>query len=324
MLSGFPPGSNPYSENGIATCANTSESCEGCDCGESCVQTSTGSACAEILPPAFSAPCGGSCPEGDACVRDATNTSVCLGESETCEASCDSGYTCVVQEDETSTCLYATPYSGITGVLEGVGLFTSIALQDNKPVITYYDSIRKHLRGAQAEFSADGTLDAGFTTGVVACVEGDDVGLHSSLGVSNDGASVAVAYQALGGETLWVLSGTHIFDTDAIHAEVDDGFRTSSLHLVGMGADVAFDDTGSFFIAYGDQTANDLVLAFSTIDGWAHTTLLSDGALGSFPAIDISGRTAWVATYKRERDSSDDDISSLLVHVADLDALVAD
>ena len=150
------------------------------------------------------------------------------------------------------------------------------------------------------------------------------MGLHSSLGVSTDGSAVGVAYQALGGETLWALSGASIFDTDAVHTEVDDGFRTSSLHLVGMGADVAFDDAGAFYIAYGDQTANDLVLAFPTADGWAHTTLLSDGALGSFPAIDITGRTAWVATYKRERDTSDKDISSLLVHVADLDALTAD
>ncbi|MBT6490654.1 MAG: hypothetical protein HOK97_12870, partial [Deltaproteobacteria bacterium] len=302
------------------------EACEACECGESCVDAGGDMepACAQVLPAGFSAPCGGNCPEGDACVRDDSNTSVCLEASTACETSCETGFTCVVLADETSACLFATPYSGISGVLEGVGLFTSIAIQDDKPVITYYDSIRKHLRGAQGEFTTGSSADAGFTTGPVACVEGDDVGLHSSLGVSNDGASVGIAYQALGGETLWAMSGTSLFDPEATHAQVDDGFRTSSLHLVGMGADVSFDDTGAFYIAYGDQTANDLVLAFQTADGWSYTTLLSNGAFGSFPAIDISGRTAWVATYKRERDSSDDDISSLLVHVADLDALTAD
>ena len=314
------------SQNGIATCSELAETCEACACGESCVDAGGNLApsCAEVLPAGFSAPCGGNCPDGDACVRNDSNASVCLGESTACETSCETGYSCVELEDETSTCLYATPYSGISGVLEGVGLFTSIAIQDDKPVVTYYDSIRKHLRGAQGEFTVGAAADAGFTTGPVACVDGDDVGLHSSLGVSGDGSTVGVAYQALGGETLWAMSGASIFDPDATHAQVDDGFRTSSLHLVGMGADVAFDDAGAFYIAYGDQTANDLVLAFPTADGWAHTTLLSDGALGSFPAIDISGRTAWVATYKRERDSSDNDISSLLVHVADLDALTAD
>ncbi|MBT6177944.1 MAG: hypothetical protein HOI23_11910 [Deltaproteobacteria bacterium] len=314
------------SQNGLATCNLVSEACEACECGESCVDAGGAMepACAQVLPAGFSAPCGGNCPEGDACVRDDSNTSVCLEASTACETSCETGFTCVVLADETSACLFATPYSGISGVLEGVGLFTSIAIQDDKPVITYYDSIRKHLRGAQGEFTTGSSADAGFTTGPVACVEGDDVGLHSSLGVSNDGASVGIAYQALGGETLWAMSGTSLFDPEATHAQVDDGFRTSSLHLVGMGADVSFDDTGAFYIAYGDQTANDLVLAFQTADGWSYTTLLSNGAFGSFPAIDISGRTAWVATYKRERDSSDDDISSLLVHVADLDALTAD
>ena len=172
-------------------------------------------------------------------------------------------------QDEGAACLYETPYSGITGVLEGVGLFTSIAIQNDKPVVTYYDSIRKTLRGAEANFTVNGALGSGFSAGIVACVEGDDVGLHASLGVSADSSTVGVAYQALGGETLWAFSGATIFDTEGTHTEVDDGFRTSSLHLVGMGADVSFDDAGAFYIAYGDQTANDLVLAFPTADGWA-------------------------------------------------------
>lgn len=310
--------------NGVATCVPTAQSCGACACGERCVSVGGLASCQSVLPPAFSAPCGGSCPSGTKCVRDASTTSVCLAESTECEASCESGFACVESDDGSSVCHLATPYSGINGILEGVGLFTSIALVGDKPMITYYDSIRKHLRGAEAGFSTNGALDAGFTTGVVACVEGDNVGLHASLGASSDGQSVGVAYQALSGETLWSMSGGSLLDPDAQHLEVDDGFRTSSLHLVGMGADVAFAADGQFYIAYGDQTANDLLLAFPTEDGWGHTTLLSEGALGSFPAIDINGRTAWVATYKRERDARDNDISALVVHVADLDSLSAD
>ncbi len=159
---------------------------------------------------------------------------------------------------------------------------------------------------------------------VVACHAGDDVGQHASLAVTANGSSVGVAYQALAGETLWAFTGSDIFDAGGTHTEVDDGFRASSIHLVGAGADAAFTSSGDLVIAYGDQTDNDLVIAFPDGDAWGYSTLLSDGAYGSFPALAVDGNQAWVATYKRAQNSSGDDVSELVIHVTDVSTLSAE
>ena len=106
-----------------------------------------------------------------------------------------------------------------------------------------------------------------------------------------------------------------------IHTEIDDGLRENSIHLVGGSASLAMDSSGGIFVAYADQTDNDLILAWKSTDGWDRTTLLDDGALGSFSSLDIAGRVAYVSTYKRARNSSDEDISQIVVHLADLDEL---
>ena len=128
----------------------------------------------------------------------------------------------------------------------------------------------------------------------------------------------------MAGETLWAFTGADIFDAGGTHEEVDDGFRASSIHLVGAGADAAFTGSDELVIAYGDQTENDLVLAFPDGDSWGYSTLLSDGAYGTFPALVVDGDRAWVATYKRAQDSSGDDISELVIHVTDVSSLSAE
>ncbi|MEC9465286.1 MAG: hypothetical protein VX834_05860 [Myxococcota bacterium] len=310
-------------DSGGPTCVAASEACESCECGQLCVNGDSGPTCLAEMPRGFSKPCGGSCPDGTVCVSDGATGNACLSPAVGCEQECGTGEQCVDDGSGAVSCALLTPYSGIEGYLEGVGLFTSLAIQNDNPVVVYYDSIRGHLRGAIAQFTTAGALSSGFAVGPVACHSGDDVGQHASLAVSSSG-TVGVAYQALAGETLWAFTGADIFDAGGTHVEVDDGFRASSIHLVGAGADAAFTGSDELVIAYGDQTENDLVLAFPDGESWGYSTLLSDGAYGTFPALVVDGDRAWVATYKRAQDSSGDDISELVIHVTDVSSLSAE
>lgn len=225
--------------------------------------------------------------------------------------------------DGSAVCRTETPFEEGTGMPDGIGLFSSLAIQDGYPTVAYYDRTRGHLRGGIAQFDINSTLDAGFATGVVACAADDDVGQHPSLAVSADGQSVALAYQAYAGEALWVLTGTDIFDLNATTTEVDNGVRDDGAHRVGADASLARDSAGNWYIAYADQTDNDLVLAAETGSGWQYYTMLSDGAFGSFTALAIEGTTAYLSTYERLRTSTDTDASRLVTHQVDVTTLGA-
>jgi hypothetical protein len=98
---------------------------------------------------------------------------------------------------------------------------------------------------------------------------------------------------------------------------------------------MTFDEGGRAFIAYGDQTDNDLLVAYRDQNGWRWVVsgdtgqsvsdepqgLLIDGAYGSFPRLVIDGEQGVLSTFLRARDEFDRDVSRLVVNTIDLDLL---
>ena len=280
--------------------------------------------CRPSMPEVMEDPCGGSCPTGQLCVDDSAGGSACLPEDTTCAPACGGDAVCVLSGG-VAECRIETPYSIINGFPDGNGLFTSVALgglPNNAPVVVYYDRIRRQLRGGEALFnSLQQVITSGFSVGPVVCDAVYDVGQHAALAFSPTDSSVVVAYQSMGGEVLSVFRGSGIFDSNGVIEVVDDGARSSGASFVGAFADVAFDNAGRPYIAYADQTNNDLVLAYPSAGVWKHLTLKDQGAFGSFANIAISGAKGYVSSYHRFRDEFSNDISRVVVEVIDLQTL---
>ncbi len=304
------------------TCVAPRDDCAAaCACDEACVEVGAAPVCRRQLPIALVEPCDGSCPTDFACVADPASGTICLPLRSGACSSCDADELCVDDGAGNAVCRTETPYSSITGLPDGVGLFTSVAIFDGRIVVVYYDRLLRQLRGARANFGLSESL-ADFTAGPlpVGCGPGADTGQWASLAVSPEGDTLGVAYQADGGESLWYYSGTDL--SGGTTEPVDDGLRPVRLDLVGAGADLAFDtNRDQPLIAYADQTTNDLLLARRTSGTWQTHLLLTDGAHGSFASVALSGRTAWVSAYQRLRDQRDRDQSRLVIVVVDLDAL---
>jgi hypothetical protein len=253
-------------------------------------------------------------------VADLPNGTICLADSNGCTG-CTEEEICVNDGAE-EVCRRPTPFSSVSGLPEGVGLFTSLAIYGERPTLVYHDRLLRQLRGAVAEFRFDEATLAGFSSGPlpVGCDAGSDNGRFASLAVAPDGASLGVAYQGDAGSSLRLYRGTDL--TSGIAEVVDDGLRPAGRNLVGGSAALAFAATADEpLIAYADQTENDLLLASRSGNTWKVTSLLSDGAYGSFARIVVDGRTAWLSTYLRERNDRDRDVSRLVITVVDLDQL---
>jgi hypothetical protein len=288
----------------------------GCDCAcdQTCVESGPGFTCLRTLPDRLFEPCDAACTEGQACVAFGDN-GICRDLRDGACGGCGEGEVCVNGDDLLPMCQLALPYVALKGLPRANGLFTSVAIQDNAPTLAYYDRAARHLRGAIANFSVDQPL-SGFSTAVVSCgaVDDVDVGQHATLRVSPVG-DVWIAFQGRGGETLSVFEGSDVFTGTLL--TVDDGIRDTRIDLVGAYASLAFDGAGNPYIAYDNQTWNDLELIYRKDGEWrrAATPILSEGAHGSYAHIVIEGPTAYLTSLLRARDARDEDASRLVVTV---------
>ncbi len=302
---------------GAPTCLAPTVGCN-CACDQACVVTGGGAACRQKLPGRLDEPCGGDCESGFKCVDD-DGVETCMLELDAGCGGCNEGELCIDDGDGVTpapACKIETPFSRIEGVPEGVGLFTSLVLEGGVPVVVYYDRLRSHLRGAVASFPAGGDISGGFAPGAVACDPNEDFGQHASLALTPGG--VAVAFQGEEGKNLWICTGTDLDDCGQNLELVDDGARQASASLVGAYASLVYDVAGDrYYIAYADQTQNDLVLSYGQPGNWGLTTLLADGAFGSFARLAIAGGVGYASTYLRARDSFDRDASHVVVHIFD-------
>ncbi len=210
----------------------------------------------------------------------------------------------------------------VVGFPEGRGLFTSLVLFDGAAHVVYYDRQLGQLRGAVANFAFDAPATS-FTALPVACAPADDSGQHVSLAVAPDALSLAVAYQAQNGETLYFKRAGDLVSLAQTAGElVDAGIRTSQVDPVGGSASLAFDaQSGEPYIAYANLDENDLLFAYQRAGQWTQTILLDDGAYGSFAKVVIDQGIAYVSNYLLERDEFNRDLSRLVVHMVDLATL---
>ncbi|OGQ77766.1 MAG: hypothetical protein A2289_18960 [Deltaproteobacteria bacterium RIFOXYA12_FULL_58_15] len=323
-------------DGGVPGCVSPRDDCAStCACGESCVDVG-GSTCRVAAPLRLSEPCDGVCPTTDyMCVADAAEGNVCrlardghcappCPQGEECPPECPVGEVCVDDTADNAECRYHTPFSTIGGVPEGVGLFTSLVLYQDKVTVAYYDSMQKQLRGATANFNVNHAATDFHTVSMpVGCGFGADSGQAASMAVAPSGDRFAIAYQGGAGDSLYVYTGAEF--TGGTVRLVDNGLRSTRYDLVGANASVGFGSSSDdIYIAYQDQTENDLLLAY-THDGsnWFIEPQLTDGAFGSFASmvIDPASNTAWLSSYVRERDQRDLDLSRLLVILVDLSGL---
>ncbi|MBI5508951.1 MAG: hypothetical protein HY903_09375 [Deltaproteobacteria bacterium] len=304
----------------LPVCANPRTDCSpACACDQSCVEIGGQPACRLSLPGSLTEPCDGSCPADYACVAAATTGTICLRtRAGDCGPACGADDLCVDDGANNPICRLATPYSTLEGLAEGVGLFTSLAIFEGAPTVAYYDRLRRQLRVAGANFRYDAALSQ-FTAMPLACEPDNDVGEHPSLAVAPDGLSLAVAFQAHG-DILRIYSGSD-FLTGSIET-IDDGRRDTRLNIVGGSATLTFDKaSGLPYVAYHDQTDNDLLLAYRRNDAWTFTPLFEDGAYGSFACLVISAGHGYASTYLRARDTLDRDTSRLVVTTFDVATL---
>lgn len=295
---------------------DTNSSCADCTCEEACVLVDGTPACRPARPNRLDEPCGGLCDAGEACVAAAAGSTECRTESTAC-GTCGDAEVCVADDNDSGVCTESTPYSIVDGLPEGSGLFTSLVIHKNRPTLVFYDRLRRHLRGATANFTIDGSVTAGFAAFAVVC-DGNDTGQHATLVVApND--TLALAYQGDGGETLRYYTGADL--KTGTSTELDNGVRDNRVDFVGADARIAFDTSGKAYVVYADQSQNELLLTYYAPTGWKRTTLLSEGAYGSFARIVVSGTKAYVTTYRREQDSTGRDISSLVMTTVNLATL---
>jgi hypothetical protein len=199
------------------------------------------------------------------------------------------------------------------------------------PVIVYYDRIRHHLRGAVATFAYDEPVSGGFAASMLVCSPLEDVGQHASLAVTSSG--LAAAFQGGDGTTLWYTSGATLADFQSNALMIDGGNRLHDLDggpnqsgdsFVGAYASLVISSSDEPYVAYGDQTRNDTLVAFLNGDGWQHKTVQADGAFGSFARLAVSGGVAYVGSFRWNRNELGEDHSRFVVNVEDLPSLTPD
>ena len=304
-------------------CVLGAADCDSCEAHQSCVQSDGGAQCKTSLPHHLEIPCGDQCSEGDVCVLLTSGASTCAATADESCGECELGSTCAQVGAQSPQCHVPSTYTPLAGIPEGVGLYTSLALYNGSPMVSYYDRVRTHLRGATAQFTSDGDLSAGFVSSPLVSISGEDVGQQSKLAIHPGGMEFSISYQGLGGETLWLYTAEDMHDFSGETELVDDGVRETSVNLVGASSSPAYDADGNLYIAYADQTDNDLVLADKLAGTWTNTPILSSGAVGSFARLVIHNNIGYVSTYMRMRDSTDQDISELKVLLLDLNDLVS-
>lgn len=200
--------------------------------------------------PAPIPPCNGGCPMTEACI-DFGMGPACIVTDTGCTDPCAANEACVLQ-GSTPECVGKVPLLPIDDLIDGTGLFTSLAFDSvGRPHIAFYDAIDGDLR------LATGTATGSFS---LATLDGHDpmaptdVGQHASLAIGPNNV-VAIAYFDATNDDLVYL------EVGGTREVVDTGVTPPDLRLVGADASLVFDASGQPAIAYQDPTNLDLLYA---------------------------------------------------------------
>lgn len=203
-----------------------------------------------IKPPLI---CDGGCRNTEACV-DLGGGPACRPTIAGCSP-CGANEACV-DRGGTLTCQARIPSTPLDDLIEGTGLFNSLAFTSTgTPIIAYYDRVDRNLRLAHGNgrggFALE-TLDGDDPT------EPTDVGQHASLAIG-PGDRIGVAYfDATADDLVYLDVNT------SLRQIVDNGVTPPDLRLVGADASLIYDEMGQPTIAYQDPTNLDLLYARRT------------------------------------------------------------
>ena len=198
-----------------------------------------------------------------------------------------------VCEDATCTTKTTTTVDGIAGntTTPYVGQYTSLALNGNKPVISYYDVTNGDLKVAVCG-------DSTCTTKTTTTVEGSgfmDVGQYTSLALNSSGFPVISYYDATNGWLRVAVCGDSTCTTKTTTTVDSSGFMD-----VGQYTSLALNSSGFPVISYYDATNRDLKVAVcgdSTCTTKTTTTVDSTINVGKYTSLALSSSGFPVISY---------------------------
>ena len=220
--------------------------------------------------------------------------------------------------DASPPCATPEPAQGLTDLPQGTGLMPSLKFIDDKPVIAYYDSIKKELKAVQAfgtasapNWSTPYVIDGGDP----APADRRDTGRFPSLVIgsqSQPGGRIAIAFPDLTAQQLLVYQSNTLTEhsphvaagrAGLIHV-VDDGAPApgGTWHpqtFPGVQSSIAFTSSGRIAIAYQDATQVNLNLAIydpSVNKTASKSEVRALGATGFWPHLIIDGATAYLSS----------------------------
>jgi hypothetical protein len=231
--------------------------------------------------------CGGGCAMGQACIDQGAGPA-CVAEVGGCTEMCGSNEACVDMAG-TPSCEEKVPLLPIDDLIEGTGLFTSLAFtSDGRAMIAYYDRVDGDLRLAQSDAAGTFTLSTVDGNDMMAPA---DVGQHASLAIG-PGDIAGVAYVDATNDDLVYRE----LSMTGVREVVDNGVTPPNLRLVGPDASLIYDINGQPAIAYQDPTNLDLLYARKDMGGWSTEVL--KGAPP--PGQDKGTASGFYASQKRE------------------------
>lgn len=176
------------------------------------------------------------------------------------------------------------------------GKYASMAMAaDGTPWIAYQDTTNHSLRYA---FKSGGV----WTTGLADTGGGmhPDGGYWATLAISPSSGAPVVAHHDADTGTLRVSrwdGATFQHDTpiEGTASVAEDGTEIAA--KVGEYAKLAIGPAGTEYVAYYDRAWGDLKVAMNTGSGWTVETVDSDGDVGQWPDIVISGGVIYVSYH---------------------------
>lgn len=238
----------------------------------------------ENRPPLACDGCTDTCADpgsGPACYKaDAT----CTG----CEANTE---TCVMVGTK-ATCAKKYNPSNLNQIIDGVGLFTSVAVRGNETLVTYMR--REHGEGRLEGIRISG---AGTVSSRVVLDSAGDTGYFPDLKVDPTTNELVVAYHDFSSRALKLLKNP-VFASNLTPEIIDSGAGAAGsgeANWVGSHVSLAHSPAGVLFVAYQDATRGDLKLASRTAAWEPLQSVRTDGAVGFFADTVFLGETLYMS-----------------------------
>ncbi len=240
-------------------------------------------------------PCNGACNADQACVLNG-GAGQCLATAAGCNPSCSSTQTCV-DTGAGVQCLAPVLPPESPDVPRARGLYTSVALDGDTPIVAYYDAIDGDLRvapGGTSPVVLDGDGQGGHRSG--------DVGRFPT--VARIGQNLTVVYEDFGRHEVRAWQGSAAeLGSGGTYTLVDRGQTPgqSGKQFVGAGARLA-KGVSTPVVVYQDASNLDLKLADFDGTAWVPSTLLTDGAHGFYSDIAVQSGKAYIVSVEAQLD----------------------